>query len=132
MTRGKQEAVEGERLDRRRDSDCKERRVNSRPLRHTREKTERARQLVLVYGSQKELAEEDSDTVTSHVAKGPTRNCRKTAAEFAPRKPTKSVLERVSSTPGSCQDRRCTRSILPNTAISASYLLSPRTDSVAD
>lgn len=33
--------------------ECEEKRgVNSRPLGHTRGKTERARQLVLVYGSQ--------------------------------------------------------------------------------
>lgn len=57
---GWQEGTEAERADRKRDFERKERRVNSRPLRHTREKTERARQLVLVYGSQNELGREDS------------------------------------------------------------------------
>lgn len=37
--------------------------MNSRPLRHTREKTERAWQLVLVYGSQNERRE-NSGTVS--------------------------------------------------------------------
>lgn len=43
-----------ERMDGKRETrECEERRgVNSRPLGHTRGKTERARQLVLVYGSQ--------------------------------------------------------------------------------
>lgn len=43
----------GDEREERETCECEERRgVNSRPLRHTRGKTERAQQLVLVYGSQ--------------------------------------------------------------------------------
>lgn len=49
MEEGGEERMDGKRETR----ECEERRgVNSRPLRHTRGKTERARQLVLVYGSE--------------------------------------------------------------------------------
>lgn len=55
--------------------ECEERRVNSRPLRHTREKTERARQLVLVYGSRNVRRGKTRQRWVSPWPRGQPRNC---------------------------------------------------------